>query len=46
MISVFRELKEAFDSDYIFNPKKKVGATKEDIKQWIIKPGHPKKSIV
>lgn len=38
-VAIFRELKEVFDPNYMFNPKKKVGATKEDIKNWIIKPG-------
>jgi FAD/FMN-containing dehydrogenase len=36
---VFVETKEIFDHRYMFNPKKKVGATKADIKKYILKPG-------
>lgn len=38
MVSVFQELKDIFDMRNIFNPKKKVGGTVEDIQNWIIKP--------
>lgn len=38
MLVVFKEIKEAFDPKNIFNPKKKVGATIEDIKKYIQKP--------
>lgn len=38
IVSVFEELKNTFDSRNIFNPKKKVGATIEDIQHWMIKP--------
>lgn len=39
MVEVFKEVKESFDSRYMFNPKKKVGATQEDIQEYIIRPG-------
>lgn len=38
MSSVFKELKDICDPQNIFNPKKKVGATIDDIKKYIIKP--------
>lgn len=38
VVSIFQELKDAFDPRNIFNPKKKVGGTREDIEQWMIKP--------
>lgn len=38
IVSIFQELKDIFDPKNIFNPKKKVGATLEDVKHWIIKP--------
>lgn len=38
LVSVFQEIKEAFDERYMFNPKKKVGGTLEDIKEYIQKP--------
>lgn len=39
MVQVFKEIKESFDPYYIFNPKKKVGATIKDIETYIIHPG-------
>lgn len=41
MTKLFKETKEIFDSKCIFNPKKKVGATMEDIAKYIIKPDAP-----
>lgn len=38
IFSIFRELKESFDPQYIFNPKKKIGATKEDFSHFMIQP--------
>ena len=38
IVGVFKEMKEILDPLTIFNPKKKVGATLEDIKKYIIKP--------
>ena len=37
MVSIFGEMKEVMDAKNIFNPKKKVGATKADIDKYIIK---------
>ena len=37
VVGVFREIKESFDERYMFNPKKKVGATREDIENYIIR---------
>lgn len=41
MVDLFKTTKHVFDPNNIFNPKKKVGATKEDIKKYLIKPDHP-----
>lgn len=38
IVGVFKEMKEIMDPLTIFNPKKKVGATLDDIKKYIIKP--------
>lgn len=35
--SLFEQTKNIFDKENIFNPNKKVGATTEDIKKWMIK---------
>lgn len=35
---IFREIKEIFDEKYMFNPMKKVGATRDNIIDHIIKP--------
>lgn len=37
IVQIFKEVKEAFDPHYMFNPKKKVGATVEDIEKYIIR---------
>lgn len=39
--SLFEKTKDIFDAHIIFNPGKKVGATKEYIKEHIIDEGHP-----
>ncbi len=41
VVELFKITKQTFDPQNIFNPKKKVGATKEDIKKYLIKPDHP-----
>lgn len=41
VVELFKTTKDIFDPKNIFNPKKKVGATKEDIKKYLIKPDHP-----
>lgn len=41
ILSLFSEVKNIFDSKNIFNPGKKVGATKDDIVKNIIPPDHP-----
>lgn len=38
MIQIFKEIKESFDPHYMFNPKKKVGATVEDLGKYMIQP--------
>ncbi len=38
MASIFREMKDIMDPANVFNPKKKVGATMDDIRKYIIKP--------
>lgn len=38
ILSVFKEFKQAADPEGVFNPKKKVGATKADIAKYIISP--------
>jgi FAD/FMN-containing dehydrogenase len=38
MVGVFREVKEAFDERYMFNPKKKVGGTFADVEHFMIEP--------
>lgn len=38
IVAVFREFKEIADPQNIFNPKKKVGATLDDIKKYMVKP--------
>lgn len=38
MVEIFREMKEILDPQDIFNPKKKVGATKADIDKYMIRP--------
>jgi len=37
ILSYFSQTKEIFDPKHIFNPRKKVGGTKEDIKRYFIK---------
>lgn len=39
LLSYFAQTKEIFDPHHIFNPRKKVGGTKEDIKRYFIKDG-------
>lgn len=39
ILELFKEVKEFFDPAGIFNPRKKVGGTKEDIKKYFIKDG-------
>jgi FAD/FMN-containing dehydrogenase len=41
IVDLFKSTKQVFDPKNIFNPKKKVGGTKEDIKKYLIKPDHP-----
>lgn len=41
MIALFKQIKTAFDPKNIFNPKKKVGTTIEDIQKYVIKPDAP-----
>ena len=41
VVELFKKTKETFDPQNIFNPKKKVGGTKEDIAKYLIKPDHP-----
>lgn len=41
VVELFKTTKDTFDPKNIFNPKKKVGATKEDIKKYLIRPDHP-----
>lgn len=41
MCALFGEVKHSFDPENIFNPKKKVGATKEDIAKYLIRPEVP-----
>jgi FAD/FMN-containing dehydrogenase len=41
VVELFKTTKHTFDPKNIFNPKKKVGATKEDIAKYLIKPDHP-----
>ena len=38
MASIFREMKDIMDPANVFNPKKKVGATMDDIRNYIVKP--------
>ena len=38
MIGIFQKIKDIFDPQNIFNPGKKVGGTKDDIKKYLIKP--------
>lgn len=38
MISVFKEFKEIVDPHNMWNPKKKVGGTLDDMKKYIVKP--------
>jgi FAD/FMN-containing dehydrogenase len=38
IVDIFKEFKEIVDPRHMFNPKKKVGATFEDIKTYIIRP--------
>lgn len=35
---LFKKTKDIFDPDLLFNPKKKVGGTKEDIKTYLVQP--------
>lgn len=37
IISYFKQVKDSFDPNNIFNPNKKVGGTFDDIKKWLIK---------
>lgn len=39
LLSYFAQTKEIFDPHHIFNPRKKVGGTKGDIKRYFIKDG-------
>jgi FAD/FMN-containing dehydrogenase len=39
ILSYFAQTKDIFDPHNIFNPRKKVGGTKEDIKRYFIKDG-------
>ncbi|MBP6911646.1 MAG: FAD-binding oxidoreductase [Candidatus Pacebacteria bacterium] len=39
ILSLFKQVKDLFDPENIFNPLKKVGATREDIKKYFIKDG-------
>jgi FAD/FMN-containing dehydrogenase len=37
IVELFKETKNIFDPNNIFNPNKKVGGTFDDIKKWLIK---------
>lgn len=43
---IFEEIKKTFDPENIFNPKKKIGVTKEYAEQFLIKDSTPLKGQI